>query len=455
LPVSGEERFEQLRAVVRDAMQRAHAPGAAIGVLHGDRQDAAGFGVTSLEHPLAVTAETLFQTGSISKTFTATAALCLVERGVLDLDAPVRRYLPDLRLIDDDVAQRVTTRHLLTHTGGWLGDYFDDPGRGEDALTRMVAVLGELPQVTPLGGHWSYSNSGFYLAGRVIEVATDAPFEVVVRREVFEPLGMEMSFYFPEEVMTHRFAVGHRRGTEGTELARPWELARAAHPAGGVISAVGDLLRYARFHLDGGIAPDGRQLIPRELLAAMHQPRIEIGDESMALAWFGRTFGGERVLHHGGATTGQRALLWLVPGRELAIAGFVNHDEGNQVLNESFAAAMQLYLGLEQPDPDPLPTDPAAAAELAGRYTAAAADLELTLDGEDLVLQVTLKGGFPRRDSPPPPVQPDPARMAFIGPDRLMVLEGPAKGSRTQVIREEGKVAWLRHSVRIYRRADD
>jgi CubicO group peptidase (beta-lactamase class C family) len=78
----------------------------------------------------------------------------LVEAGSLDLDVPVRTYLPELRLADEDVAQRVTTRHLLTHTGGWEGDYFDDLGPGDDALARMVAAVAELPQVTPLSEIW-------------------------------------------------------------------------------------------------------------------------------------------------------------------------------------------------------------------------------------------------------------------------------------------------------------
>jgi CubicO group peptidase (beta-lactamase class C family) len=427
--VTSSDPFAQLAETVHDAMPRINAPGVALGVLHGGHQRAEGFGVTSVEHPLAVLPETLFQVGSISKTITATAALRLVERGELDLDAPVRTYLPSLRLSDEEVARTVTTRHLLTHAGGWAGDYFDDVGRGADALARMVEVMADLPQLTPLGGTWSYSNSGFYLAGRVIEVAAQAPFETVVRREVFEPLGMESSFYFPDEVMTHRFAVGHRRGTDGVEVARPWELARSAHPAGGVVSSVGDLLRYARLHLAGGVAPGGERLVSPELLAEMHEPRIQIGRESMALAWFVRSFGGERVLLHGGATNGQRALLWLLPGRRFAIAGFVNHDDGNQLLNETFAAAMRLYLGLEEPEPEPQPTDPQAAAEIVGRYTASGAEVELTLEDGELIGRVTLKGGFPRRDSPPPPVQPPPARCAFH-------RSGSAGGARRAVQRD-------------------
>src|SRR2546430_623690 len=118
---------------VEAAMTHFQVPGVALGLWHDGQEHMAGFGVTNVNHPLPVDADTLFQIGSTTKTVTATAAMRLVERGVLDLDAPVRTYLPDLRLADDDVAARVTLRHLFTHTAGWEGDVFDDTGAGDDA----------------------------------------------------------------------------------------------------------------------------------------------------------------------------------------------------------------------------------------------------------------------------------------------------------------------------------
>src|SRR5436853_4346191 len=126
--------FEDICSAVRVAMEETKTPGVAVGLLHDGKEHVAGFGVTSLENPLAVTPDTLFQIGSITKTFTGTAAMQLVEDGKLDLDRPVREYVPDLRLADEDVAAAVTMRHLLTHTGGWEGDFIDDLGAGDDAL---------------------------------------------------------------------------------------------------------------------------------------------------------------------------------------------------------------------------------------------------------------------------------------------------------------------------------
>ena len=153
-------------------MSRYHVPGIAIGILHDGDEDIAAYGVTNLEHPLPVDADTLFQIASITKTITATVVMRLVERGALDLDSPIRRYLPEFKLRDEEVAKRATLRHLVTHTGGWLGDCFADFGKGDDALARYVAAMAELEQLTPLGEIWHYSNSSFAFLGRLIEVVT-------------------------------------------------------------------------------------------------------------------------------------------------------------------------------------------------------------------------------------------------------------------------------------------
>ena len=220
--------FEQLADAAQEAMAAAGVPGVALGLSSGEEEQYAAFGVTSLENPLPVTPGTLFQIGSITKTFTATVAMQLVDEGLLDLDAPVRTYLPSLRLGDEAAAAGATMRHLLTHTGGWEGDYFDDPSRGDDALALMVDRLADLPQVVPLGAIFSYNNAGFYIAGRVLEVIGGEPFERLVEERILRALALDETYFFAEDVMTHRFAAGHQEadGDEGTvvEVARPWQL---------------------------------------------------------------------------------------------------------------------------------------------------------------------------------------------------------------------------------------
>jgi CubicO group peptidase (beta-lactamase class C family) len=126
-----------LQDVVQTAMRRFHVPGVAVGVVRDGVEETAGFGVTSIDNPLPVDADTLFQIGSITKTFTASAIMRLVEQGRIDLDAPVRGYVPGLRLADPSVTERVTLRHLLTHTAGFIA-WRSTPGGTNSGFRRLT-----------------------------------------------------------------------------------------------------------------------------------------------------------------------------------------------------------------------------------------------------------------------------------------------------------------------------
>jgi CubicO group peptidase (beta-lactamase class C family) len=123
--------------------------------------------VTNVDHPLPVTDRTLFQIGSISKTFTGTAMMRLIEQGKVRLDAPVRTYLPDFAVRDRIASRDVTVLDLLTHMSGWEGDLFEDTGEGDDAVARYVANLKKNEQVAPLRRLRSYNNSGFIVTARL------------------------------------------------------------------------------------------------------------------------------------------------------------------------------------------------------------------------------------------------------------------------------------------------
>jgi CubicO group peptidase (beta-lactamase class C family) len=447
--------FSDLRELAAQRLDELGVPGAAIGVLANDHVETAGLGVTSIEHPLDVDADTLFQIGSITKTFTGTAALRLVERGALDLDEPVRTYLPELRLADTDVADRVAMRHLLTHTAGWVGDYFDDLGAGDDALSRMVAAIAELSQITPLGEIWSYNNAAFNLAGRVLEAIEERPFETLVRELVLDPLGLERTFFFADEVMTHRFAVGHVEDDDReTVVARPWPVGRSSNPAGGLVSTVGDLLAYTRPHLGDGTAENGERLLEAESVALMRTPQVDLTEtEAMGLSWMLRRRGERQTVWHGGSTNGQTALLTLVPDAGLAVAVLTNHMLGGQLLQDVTNRALRDYAGIDEPEPAALPRPAEELAEYVGRYTAELADYELRLEDGTLVAHVTPKGGFPKRDSPPLP-PPPPTPISFSGPDSVFVPDGRFKGARGRFLRgPDGRIAWLRIGSRVHARA--
>lgn len=442
--------FEQLCERVEAARQRLGIPGVAVGVLHGGEERVAGFGVTNVEHPLPVTPDTLFQIGSITKTFLGTAAMRLVERGALELDAPVRRYLPDLRLADEASAERLTLRHLLTHTGGFQGDFFLDTGPGDDALERYVRRMAELPQLSAPGELFSYCNSGFCLAGRVIEAVTGAPFEAALRELVLTPLGLERAAFFPAEVMTHRFAVGHFVGADEVRVLRPWPLPRASNAAGGITTNVIELLRYARAHLEG--APE---LLTDTSRAEMQAPQAPAGNsaDAVGITWMLREVGGVKLVRHSGATHGQMADLVLAPEHGFALAILTNGSRGGELNAELWTWALERYLGAAAPEPRFLELPAAQLERYAGRYEAALSAVELRVDGSGLVAQVVPKGGFPTIDTPPPP-PPPPVRLAFFEADRVLVLDAPFKDSRAEFVRgADGQIVWLRWGGRLHRRA--
>ena len=141
----------QFRTVVEAlvaAMQVHQVPGAAIGLLAGDREEHATVGLASLSSLRPVTPETLFQIGSLTKTYTGTAIWRLIDEGVLALDAPVRTYISELRLMDEAAAAEVTVGNLLDHSAGWYGDEGFDTGEDDGAIARYVAE--RLPQLPAL-----------------------------------------------------------------------------------------------------------------------------------------------------------------------------------------------------------------------------------------------------------------------------------------------------------------
>ena len=450
--------FDQLTSLIPPAMQHLHVPGVAIGIIDGNQQFSAGFGITNLENPLPVSAETLFQVGSITKTVTATAMQRLVERGLVDLDVPVRSYLPNLRLADSSVAERVTLRHIFTHTAGWVGDYFDDAGLGDDALDIVVRRMDRLPQITPLGEIWSYNNAGYYLAGRVIEVVTGKTFEDAARELVLEPLGMSTSFFFAQDAITYRVAAGHDAVYPGDErepvVLRPWWLARVANSLGGLAAPVSDMLRYARFHLGGERAEGqtGVQLLKPESLSAMQTPTVPAANgEFMGVSWFLRDVDQLRIVRHGGATNGQTATLQLVPARRFAIVVLTNSQRGSELIRPVVKKAFESYLGIVEHEPEPIPTSEAQLSQYTGLYEGAAEDLQLELSSGALTMTVIPKGGFPTPESPPQPTPP-PTKLALCGPDQALALDEPFSGDQAEFLRAaDGKLTWLRFGGRVHR----
>jgi CubicO group peptidase (beta-lactamase class C family) len=447
-------RFGRVYDLVAKGMEEMQIPGGILGILHGGQEKVAGLGITNIENPLPVTPITLFQAGSITKTFTATAVMRLVEMNQIELDEPVLTYLPGLRIADREAARKVSMRHLLTHTCGWLGDHFEDFGRGEDALAKATQRLADLPQITPLGEVWSYNNSAFFLAGRIIEVITGKSYEQAIQELILDALGLEHSYFFAEDVITHRFMVGHQKGEQGHQVARPWSIGRAMHPVGGLSSTIPDLLRYARFHMGNGKNEEGRHVLTPESLQQMQTPIIPAtGLEWMGLAWFIIKVGTERILEHPGGTNGQVSTLLLVPEKEFALVLMFNSDLGRRLIERIKHKIVEDYTGLQVPEAIPMDMDIERLKEYTGRYTTTGQMADLKTTGNKLELNITLTGGFPTPDAPPRP-SPPAALMGFYEEDRVVVLNAPFKGERAEFVRDRsGQVKWMRLLGRLHVKA--
>jgi CubicO group peptidase (beta-lactamase class C family) len=337
-------------------------------------------------------------------------------------------------------------RHLLSHTGGWVGDYFDPIGRGDDVLAQMVSRLDRLEQLTPLGEVWSYNNAGFYIAGRVIEVVTGKPFEAAMQELVLEPLELERCFFFAEDVMTHRFAVGHDR--DGN-VARPWPIGRPSAAVGGVIASASELLRYARLQFGES------DLLSRESLAEMSTAQADSpgaqGADEVGLGWYLSEREGRSFLTHGGATNGQQARLVVAPAERFALAVLTNHDDGGALAAELLTAALRSAFGIEPTEPVHLERTREELDQYVGTFEAPLTRLVLTVDSDSLVLEIVPRGGFPAPESPPNP-GPPPTRLAFLEPDVVLALDPQVRGSRADFLRgPDGEIAWFRFGGRLHR----
>ena len=436
-------------------------PGVAVGVWAEGREIYACHGVTSVDNPLPVDRDTLFGLGSVSKTFTATALMRLVAKGDVELEAPVRRYLPELVLADEQAATQLTVLNLLNHTSGMDWGLVLDTGEGDDALARYVEHVAELDLIGPPGVRTSYSQAGYNLTGRIIERITGQSFERAVASLVFEPLRLSHSFYLHEEVMTRRFAVGHNRGADGQlSIARLRRRPRGDNPGGGLASSLSDLLRFARFHLGDGHSESGERVLPADLLQRMQQPTAELRGSNMGhavgICWFLRDVDGVPSIGHGGSTNGQFAELLIVPTRSFAVVSLANAGPDGIPCNQAIVRwALHSYLGLIDQDPEPLPYEEARALQLVGSFENEVSTLTVTrTDRPGLRLEVRMKPETRAAYQEMPPDH-DPFDMGLLpgDTDEYVLTSGAFKGQRGFFTRDQtGAVVGVDLAGRLFNR---
>jgi CubicO group peptidase (beta-lactamase class C family) len=453
---AADDGIEAIAALVRTKMAEYHVPGVGLGLWYDRRLHLRSFGVTSLDDPRPVTADTLFTIASISKTMTATAVMRLIELGRLELHTPVRAFLPEFRVRDHAASEQVTPWHLLTHTPGWEGQLTTED-RGAEALAHFAStIMPTLPQLAAPGETWSYNNAGFALLGRLIETVTGHGIHDALRELVFGPLGLTRTFTRLTDVLTHPVTLGQRNRDGTTEVIRPFQTTSST-TAGGVLTSVSDLMRYARFHLSDGTGADGTPYLPRPRLSQMQIPQVRKHgtDDAMGLGWHVRPLGTATTLAHGGTLNGHCLLVQLVPARELAFAVLTNHADGWRLVQDVEQAILERYAGAGlvpgqrighrgvneamSLHSTPLAVQP-DLAEYVGTYARPpVGEAVVRRDGARLI--VATGGG-----------QPD-AGIVFYGPDVAYAVSGAYTGLPVEFVRDAaGAVRWIRVNGRIARR---
>jgi CubicO group peptidase (beta-lactamase class C family) len=443
-------KFDAIAALAEAKMREYRVPGVAIGILDNGVLTTRGLGVTNLEDPLPVTGHTVFPIASISKTFAATMVMRLVEQGKIDLKAPVRKYLPDFKVRDENVSREVTVWNLLTHTAGWEGQV-SGPERGDETLRNFVAtVMPDLMQVAPSAAAWSYNNAGFSVSGRVIEAVTGTSINRAVRDLVFTPLGLAHAGSTAGEFIVNRFAAGHGIRDNAAFLQRPFSPSVSV-TAGGVGLCITDLLGYATFHLGDGTNNKGERVLSRASLEMMRTPQLhkQGTDDDIGLAWHLRNVGPLRVAAHGGTLAGHILLLEIVPERNFAIGILTNSINGWRLIQDVEREALKTYHGATfpknhaiahrglvetLPNVEPLAQQPDPAPYV-GRYLRPMNAVSVRVEGGKLIVQENPNNGDPR------PVMP----IAFFGPDRAVVTDGNDRGQSIEFVRDaKGNVNWVR-----------
>jgi len=350
---------EYVSASIRQQMKKRDVTGLSIALIDDQRVVwAEGFGYADKDRNVPASPETVYRAASISKLFTATAAMQLAERGRMDIDRPLAEYLPgfSIRTRFADSAP-ITPRSIMTHHSGLPSDYLKGMWtRNPEPFTRVAGRIRDEYAANPPGTVFSYSNLGMTLLGDAIGKVAGRDFAAYVRDEILLPLGMNSSSFSPSVDLTPHAAKGYRKGKEEKEPSL------RDVPAGGLNASVLDLSRFIRMVFAGGKAGD-RQIVKPETLAEMLRPQnadvpLDL-DFRIGLGWMLGGLGdidirnGGPVAHHAGATLLFHGQMIVLPERKLGVVVLANSDTSGKVVGKVAAQALKLALEAKTGDRQP------------------------------------------------------------------------------------------------------
>lgn len=334
-------RYNRLQSRLEDVLVRYPVPGASVAVLRGSELTAAAAGVTNVTTGVPVTADTVTHIGSITKVFTTTLVMQLVDEGKIDLDKRVVHYLPDLELKNRDALEQLTVRMLLNHTSGIDGVMLPDYGHDEETIEKGIRRFAELEQIHAPGVECSYNNAGMVIAGYLAQRLRGKGWYALIRERILAPLGLQHAATAPEEALLHRAAVGHYvdPGSKRPYRTSTAFLPMSFAPAGTTLmTSASDLIGFARAHMALGVGVNGVRILSARSAQAMQQITVDNSGKGytymdVGLGWM---ISKDGLLYHVGGSPGILSALYVHPQRQFAAAMQTNADYGSsfELINE-------------------------------------------------------------------------------------------------------------------------
>lgn len=387
-------------------------PALSVALVDGEQMVwAQGFGYADPVTKLPATAQTVYRVGSVSKLFTDVAVMQLVERGQINLDAPITTYLPDFHP-HNPFGTAVTLRQLMAHRAGVLreppvGNYFDSSG---STLSATVGSLNQTTLVYPPGTHTKYSNAGVAVVGYVLQKMERQPFASYLKKAVLDPMSMDHSGFTPRPQLGRRLAKSFMWSYDGLVApgAEPYEkgvrdfpaptFQLGMSPAGSMYSTVEDLGRFLEVLFARGRGPRGHVLKPSTLQQMWKPQLLPPGTQNgFGIGFHVSRFLGHRLVGHDGAVYGFATTLAALPDEKLGTVVVTTMDSANAVTDHIVNEALHLMLCQREHQPLPalkttLPVSAEETRRLAGRYGAASDGVDLIGKGGQLFL-LPLAGG--------------------------------------------------------------
>jgi len=362
-------------AHVAKVMRASEVPGATVAIVENGRvTHARGYGVRSLGSPAEVDADTLFQIGSTTKAFTATALAILVEEGKIGWDDRVIDHLPGFRMYDPWVTREITVRDLLVHRSGLgrgQGDLMFVPST-EISRSDLVRRIRFLKPATSFRSAFAYDNVLYAVAGQIVEAVSGKSWEDFVEERILAPAGMPGAVTNDVDRLSRanraypHGRMGELRGVGRQEIFDEKKVALGANvgPAGAIASGANDLARWLQVQLAQGQVPGSEQRIfSAENAAEMWQPVVPLPATPLppaladakpqfrgyALGWIVQDYRGHKVIQHAGGTQGFRSIVVLIPEKNVGFA-IANNSEDNEFVPGLHYGLLDHYLGLPKHD---------------------------------------------------------------------------------------------------------